>query len=178
MAGVQESAACQAALVNSFEFRRKSIRIRYAAGISPEYFECYTRVAPLYQWQGGEATPSKLKSPRIEPFTFCRGYLRSICFTVDFAIVDLSKPCENETFTGLALDDDLAKADSEPRCALIVIDLKTGDIVHWLRMEGVVEELYDVVALSGVVCPMALGFKTDEIRRTISVGEESPLYAN
>ncbi len=59
-----------------------------------------------------------------------------------------------------------------------MIDLKTGDIVHWLRMEGVVEELYDVVALSGVVCPMALGFKTDEIRRTISVGEESPLFAN
>ena len=72
----------------------------------------------------------------------------------------------------------MAKADSEPRCALIVIDLKTGDIVHWFRIEGVVEELYDVVALPGVVCPMALGFKTDEIRRTISVGEEAPLYVN
>ncbi len=96
----------------------------------------------------------------------------------EFAIVGLSKPRENKTFTGLALDDNLAKTDSEPRCALMVIDLNTGDIVHWLRIDGVVEELYDVVALLGAVRPMALGFKTDEIRRTISVGEESPLCAN
>ena len=80
--------------------------------------------------------------------------------------------------TGLALDDNLAKADSEARCGLMVIDLKTGDIVHWLRIVGVVEELYDVVALSGVVRPMALGFKTNEIRRTISVGDDDVLYAN
>ena len=53
---------------------------------------------------------------------------------------------------------------------------QTGDIVLWLRIEGVVEEPYDVVALSGVVRPMALGFKTDEIRRTHSVGDQAPLF--
>ncbi len=53
-----------------------------------------------------------------------------------------------------------------------------GDIVHWLRIDGVVEELYDVVALPGVVRPMALGFKIDEIRRTISVGDEAALNVN
>jgi len=36
-------------------------------------------------------------------------------------------------------------------------------------MEGVVEELYDVVVLPGVQRPMALGFKTDEIRRILSI---------
>jgi hypothetical protein len=41
--------------------------------------------------------------------------------------------------------------------------------VHWLRIEGIVDELYDVIPLPGVRCPMALGFKTDEIRRVISV---------
>ena len=56
-----------------------------------------------------------------------------------------------------------------------VIDLETGDAVHWLRMEGIVEELYDVVVLTGVQRPMALGFKTDEIRRTIIVGDPKPL---
>ena len=142
MAGLQESAACQAALVVSYNIRRKSGRIRYAAGISPEY--------------------SKF-------------YLYIMCFAGDIAIVDLAKPCENKTFTGLALDDD-AKADSEPRCTLSVIDPQTGDIVLWLRIEGVVEEPYDVVALSGVVRPMALGFKTDEIRRTLSVGDQAPLF--
>ncbi len=40
-----------------------------------------------------------------------------------------------------------------------------------MRIGGVVEELYDVITLPGVVRPMALGFKTDEIRRTISIEE-------
>ncbi len=119
-----------------------------------------------------------VKAGKFEPLTFCPGYLRGMCFAGDFAIVGLSKPRENKTFTGLALDDNLAKADSEPRCGLMVIDLASGDIVHWLRIDGVVEELYDVVTLPGVVRPMALGFKTDEIRRTISVGDEDVLYAN
>ena len=35
---------------------------------------------------------------------------------------------------------------------------------------GVVEELYDVVVLPGVTRPMALGFKTDDIRRTVTIG--------
>lgn len=51
-----------------------------------------------------------------------------------------------------------------------MIDLKSVDIVHSLRIEGVVLELYDVVALLGVRRPMAIGFRSDEIRRVITVG--------
>jgi hypothetical protein len=50
-----------------------------------------------------------------------------------------------------------------------VIDLRTGDAVHWLRIEGAIDELYDVITLPGVRNPMALGFKTDEINRVISM---------
>ncbi len=32
---------------------------------------------------------------------------------------------------------------------------------------GLIEELYDVVVLPGVVRPKALGFKTDEIQRSV-----------
>ncbi len=114
-------------------------------------------------------------SGAFEPVAFCPGFLRGLCFTGDYAIVGLSRPRGNKTFSGLPLDDRLAKKNAEAQCALQVIDLKTGDVVHWLRIEGIVEELYDVVALSGVNRPMALGFKTDEIRRTIIVGEPKPL---
>lgn len=106
-----------------------------------------------------------------EPLTFCPGYLRGMSFVDDFAIVGLSKPRDNKTFTGLALDDNLTERDADARCGLQVIDLRTNDIVHWLRIEGIVAELYDVVALPGVVRPMLLGFKSDEIRRTLSIGE-------
>ena len=47
--------------------------------------------------------------------------------------------------------------------------------MHWLRMEGQVTELYDVVTLPGATRPMALGFKTDEIQRLLSIGEPGVL---
>lgn len=77
----------------------------------------------------------------------------------------------NKTFSGLALDDNLNSKQAEARCGLLVIDLKTGDIVHNLRIEGIVEELYDVVVINNIKRPMAVGFKSDEIRRVISIGE-------
>lgn len=108
-----------------------------------------------------------------EPVAFCPGYLRGCAFLGDFAIVGLSKARGNKTFSGLALDENLRTRDAEARCGLLVIDLRTGDIVHWLRIEGVVEELYDVAVLPGVHRPMAVGFKTDEIRRVITIGSAS-----
>ena len=110
-----------------------------------------------------------LASGRFEPLCFCPGYMRGLSFHGDFALVGLSKPRENKTFSGLALDDHLKSRNAEARCGIQVIDLRSGDIVHWLRIEGVVEELYDVVTLPRVRRPMALGFKTDEIRRVLSV---------
>lgn len=106
-----------------------------------------------------------------EPLTFCRGYLRGLSFIGDFAVVGLSLSRGSKTFEGLALEDEHAKRGVEPMCAIQVIDLRNGDIVHWLRIDGIVEELYDVVVLPGVRRPMAIGFRTDEIRRVISVGE-------
>jgi hypothetical protein len=50
-----------------------------------------------------------------------------------------------------------------------VIDVRSSDVAHWLRIEGMVRELYDVVVLPGVRRPMALGFKSDEIQRLVVV---------
>jgi uncharacterized protein (TIGR03032 family) len=111
-----------------------------------------------------------------KPVTFCPGYMRGLTFSGDFAVVGLSKPRHNKTFSGLPLDDNLRAKDAEARCGLQVIDLRTGDIVHWLRIEGIVQELYDVAVLPGVHRPMALGFKTDEIRRILTIGSASSSY--
>lgn len=110
-----------------------------------------------------------MKAGRFVPVTFCAGYMRGLSFHGDFALVGLSMPRHNKTFSGLPLDENLKSRQAEPRCGVQVIDLRTGDAVHWVRFEGVVDELYDVVALPGVRRPMALGFKTDEIRRVLSI---------
>ena len=114
-----------------------------------------------------------LAKGQFERVAFCPGYARGLSFVNNFAIVGSSKSRQNGTFSGLELDKNLTDKKVEARSGLHIIDLRTGDIVHSLRMEGVVEELYDVVALENHTLPMAVGFKTDEIRRMISV-EDNP----
>ena len=114
-------------------------------------------------------------SGAFEPLAFCPGYLRGLAFVGDYAVVGLSRPRHDKTFGGLALDQELARRGAEARCGLLVIDLRTGDTAHWVRLEGMVSELYDVVVLPGVTRPGLLGLKSDEIQRTIAVGDEVSL---
>lgn len=102
-----------------------------------------------------------------EHVAFCPGYARGLAFVGDYAIVGLSRPRHEKTFMGLPLDQELEKRGATSRCGIQVIDTRSGDAVHWLRIEGVVDELYEVAALPGVACPKALGFKTDEIRNQV-----------
>lgn len=106
---------------------------------------------------------------QFEPVCFCPGYARGLSFVDHFAIVGLSKPRHNKNFSGLQLDDNLKRQQTDASCGLQVIDLNTGNVVHWLYIEGVVEELYDVVTLPKTRRPMAIGLKTDEIHRVITV---------
>jgi uncharacterized protein (TIGR03032 family) len=110
-------------------------------------------------------------SGKFEPIAFCPGFLRGLAFIGDFALVGLSMPRDNRTFTGLALDDALTARGAEARCAVMVINLATGDAPHWLRFSGVVEELYDVAVIPGVRNPAAIGFVGDEIKRFVSFDE-------
>jgi uncharacterized protein (TIGR03032 family) len=106
-----------------------------------------------------------LATSRFEPVCFLPGYLRGLDFVGDFAVVGLSKPRKNREFNGLELQDRLAAKKAVPRCAIVIVDLRSGDAVHWLRMDGAVEELYDVSVLPDCRRPMAIGFVSDEIRR-------------
>lgn len=104
---------------------------------------------------------------RFEPIAFCPGFLRGLAFIGDYAVVGLSTQRENRTFQGLALDARLAEKGVTARCALQVIDLKRGDVVHELRIEGAISELFDVAVLPGVRNPGAVGLQNDEVRRMI-----------
>jgi uncharacterized protein (TIGR03032 family) len=120
----------------------------------------------------GEFGYIELESGRFQSIAFCPGYLRGLSFYGDFAVVGLSRPRRDQSFEGLALQQKLADRNVAARCALQVIDLRSGDIVHELRIEGMVEELYDVCVLADVRRPMAIGFKSAEIRHTLSLPRE------
>lgn len=118
----------------------------------------------------GELGYIDIQTGKFEAVTFCPGYLRGLAFWENYAIVGLSKPRNGDkTFSDLPLDELLQEKDGEARCGLMVIDLKTGAIIHWVRFEGQITELYDVQILPNVKRPMALGFQTEEIAQLISL---------
>jgi uncharacterized protein (TIGR03032 family) len=99
---------------------------------------------------------------KFHALAFCPGFLRGLAFHGNHALVGLSKP-RYQRFEGLALDQKLADADSEPWCGVQVIDLDSGACVHWFRLDGAVAELYDLAIVPGAMRPMSLGFGSDEI---------------
>lgn len=119
----------------------------------------------------GEFGCVDLQAGRFVPIAFCPGYLRGLAFVGDYAVVGLSQPRGSWTFGGLALETALTQRGAQPRCALMVIDLRTGDAAHWVQFGGVLQELYDVAVLPGVARPAAIGFKADTIRRVITIGK-------
>ncbi|MDG1211753.1 MAG: TIGR03032 family protein [Paracoccaceae bacterium] len=118
----------------------------------------------LIQSGTGEFGHIDMKTGKFEAACFLQGFARGVTFLGDHAIVGVSRPRQERTFEGLELSERLEKEGVSPVCGLAVVNLSTGDIEHRLTIEGVVEELYDVLAIPGVIRPMALGFKSDEIR--------------
>ena len=103
----------------------------------------------------------EIDSGRFEPVAFTTG--------------GLLKPRDNKTFSGLPLGERLEEKIAKAKCGLQIMNLNIGDIVNWVIFEGVVKEFYDVVALPGARRPMMLGFKTDETRHVLTVGEKKKL---
>ncbi|MFN4328497.1 MAG: TIGR03032 family protein [Limnobacter sp.] len=89
---------------------------------------------------------------RFVPKAFCPGFLRGLVLVKNYAFVGLSKP-RYQRFEGLELDNRLKEADSEAWCGVQVIDINTGVCVDWLRIDGGVTELYDVIAIPDKQCP-------------------------
>jgi uncharacterized protein (TIGR03032 family) len=102
-----------------------------------------------------------------EPRVFCPGFVRGLAFHGDLAFVVLSRP-RHRRFEGLALDQRLTVADSEAWCGVQIIDLRKRACVDWVRIDGVIGELYDVAVLPGFACPMAISPGTPEANALIT----------
>jgi uncharacterized protein (TIGR03032 family) len=121
----------------------------------------------------GEIGMINLKSGTFEPVAFCPGYVSGLAFVGDYAIAGTSKHYEGYDVGGLPIDANLKSMKAEARCALVVVDTKVGELVHWLRLEGVIDEIYDVAILPGAKRPAAIGLRGDDIRRVVSIAPEA-----
>jgi uncharacterized protein (TIGR03032 family) len=109
------------------------------------------------------------KTGQFEKVAFCPGYARGLSFYKHYAIVATSTSRENKNFQKLALEQTLAEKQAKERCGLHIIDLKTGDRVHGLSIEGIVKELYDVVTLPNIRQARAVGIKNQELCYTLKL---------
>jgi uncharacterized protein (TIGR03032 family) len=101
------------------------------------------------------------------PHKFLPGFVRGLSIYGNTAAVGLSKP-RNQRFEGLQLDTELTKHDVEPWCGVQIISLTSGDVLHWIRFEGDISEIFDLCFLPNVRNPMMVGLRTPEIRELIT----------
>ena len=119
----------------------------------------------------GELGFANMTTGEFEAVAFCPGYARGLAFVGKHAVVGLSLARDDRTFAGLPLDDALRQRNADPRCGLVIFDIERGEMLAWVRIEGVVRELYDVAVLPNVGRPSLVGFKSDQVRYLISIDD-------
>jgi uncharacterized protein (TIGR03032 family) len=112
---------------------------------------------------------------KLTDVAFCPGFLRGLAIVGNFAVVTVSKP-RHGGFTDLPIEREMDVRMATPMCGVLIIDLRHGDIVEWVKLEGDVTELFTVEVMPGVVCPMSFGFGTSEFDDAITFDPEiSPI---
>lgn len=103
-------------------------------------------------------------SKRFVPVVLCQGFARGIAFVGDHAVVALSRlrPDKNGLVGQINLAQKLEDHGFYQRCGLLVFNLGTGQLDHWLTIEGQVTETYDVAFLPGIRKPYTPGFREPE----------------
>lgn len=117
-----------------------------------------SRGGALYLLESGRGYLVKVNphSGNREDVTFCPGFARGLAFVSDYAVVSVSLP-RHGTFEDLPIEQTLRANGTGPRCGLLIIDLRNGDIVEWFRLQGDINELFDVGIIENVRCPRAIG---------------------
>ena len=101
------------------------------------------------------------------PHAFVPGFARGLSIVGNVAAIGLSKPRDNR-FEGLQLDEELRQRDADPWCGVQIVSLGNGDVLHWIRFDGAVSEVFDTCFLPGVRQPMMIGLRTSEVRELIT----------
>jgi uncharacterized protein (TIGR03032 family) len=106
-------------------------------------------------------------SGKSEQVVFCPGFARGLSFWRGYALIGTSLPRDG-AFSGLELEDNINARDGEPRCGAYILDTQQGDILHWIRFDGAVRELFDASFIPGFRAPMCVGLGNPEMRTLIT----------
>jgi len=112
-----------------------------------------------------------LDNSTFEEVAFCPGWLAGLAFVDNFAVVTTSTARNGRGMGGLPLEHNLESYNAKAQTAICVIDLASGEVVHWLRFDGL-PEIRDVAIMRETARPAALGLSGEDIRRVLSIGPD------
>jgi uncharacterized protein (TIGR03032 family) len=118
----------------------------------------------IYFLESGRGTLVRLDraTGKREDVTFCPGFARGLVFVDHYAVVTISLP-RAAAFQSLEIAEAMRARGAVPWRGLLIIDLRNGDIIEWLRLEGDVMELFDVAVILSVRCPRGIRTNSDVI---------------
>ncbi|MEQ1859962.1 MAG: TIGR03032 family protein [Chthoniobacteraceae bacterium] len=99
----------------------------------------------------GTISVADLPSGKTEVVAKLPGFTRGLDFLGHLAFVGLSQVRDSAVFSGIPLVEELSA--SERSCGVWVIDLRSGETIAFLRFEGIVQEIFAVQVLPGIVFP-------------------------
>ncbi|MCX6046023.1 MAG: TIGR03032 family protein [Chloroflexi bacterium] len=124
----------------------------------------------------GEFGAVDLARGHFESLMFCPGFLRGLEFVGDYAVLGVSKLREGDRYGGLALAERLKQEGKEAECGILIIDLRSGQLVHWLTFIGKnMREIFDIAILPGLRRPNMIDFSNEAIQDLITIGPPGAL---
>ena len=120
--------------------------------------------------ESGKGTLSTIDLPhgKMDVVTELPGFTRGLAFAGPYAFVGLSQVRES-VFEGIPLAQRLAPSDRA--CGVWVVDVRSGNIVAFLKFEGSVQEIFDVQVLHGIRYPELLEPDSDAVATLYTVPE-------
>jgi len=83
---------------------------------------------------------------------FIPGFLKGLSFFGKYAVLTSSR-LRKTTADYLELDESLKSRGLDAWCAVFIVDLDRREVVHWIRLDGLIREMADVLFLPDARCP-------------------------
>lgn len=110
------------------------------------------------------------KAGRVETVAQLPGFTRGLAFAEHYAFIGLSQVRES-VFDGIPLARRLRLEDRA--CGVWVVDIRSGNIVAFLKFEDAVQEIFDVQVLHGLEFPELLDAKSELVRGAFELPAEA-----
>lgn len=99
----------------------------------------------------GTLSVANLQTGKTEIVVKLPGFTRGFDFYGPFAFIGLSQVRESAVFSGIPLVEEMS--ENERTCGVYVVDIRSGNVVAFLRFEGIVQEIFAVQVLPNISFP-------------------------